>query len=74
MELHQGHWWTLESPYVLCRGIIYFTRKHGSEVECEQERFQLGEALLAIQEQHSYRAACLLCSSIAVCSHTLESV
>lgn len=50
MGLHQGHWWSLVSPYVLCRGIVYFTRKHRSEVEHKQQRLQLGEALLATQE------------------------
>lgn len=74
VELNQGHWWSLASPYIVCRGIMYFTRKHGSEVECEQERFQLGEAPLVIQEQQSYPPARLLCTSVGVFLRTLESV
>lgn len=54
------HWWSLEHPYILCGGITYFIKKYRSEVECEQERFQLGEASLAIQG-----AALLLRSSPA---------
>lgn len=61
VELHQGHWLSLESLYVLCKGIMYFTRKYRSEVECEQRRFQLGEASLATQG-----AAQLLRSSLAL--------
>lgn len=48
MKLHWGRWWSLESPYVLCREVTYLSRKYKSEVECELERFQLGEASLAI--------------------------
>lgn len=74
VELHHGHWWSLASPYVLRRGITYFTRNHGAEAECEQKRFQLGEAPLALQEQHSSSAARLLCRAVGVFSRTLESV